>query len=78
VAGLDPQPSFACGAAHILRLRMLGWRSATAEFKFNSSLLLKMFAVQVPFPQSEKIGCAHAIARRMGVKGSELKNFLPA
>jgi hypothetical protein len=52
--------------------------SATAEFKLNTCVLLKRLQFRFHTRNPKKIGCGHAIARQMGVKDSELKNFLLA
>jgi hypothetical protein len=52
--------------------------SATAEFRFNTWVLLKRLQFTFHSRNPKKTGCGYAIARQMGVKVSELKNFLLA
>jgi hypothetical protein len=78
VAGLDPQPSSACGAAHILLLRMLGWEKRDGRIQINTWVLLKRLQFMFHSRNPKKPGCGHAFARQLRVKDSELKNFLLA
>ena len=53
-------------------------RSATAELNLNTRVLLKRLQFTFHSRNTKKTGCGHATARQMGVKDSELKNFLLA